>query len=194
MLDYYLPFGSAACCARLAIHASYSGVPLLGGNPWGSPPNHVGNVSAAVSPIVRLPAAHDISGKHAPKSTSPRISFTMGELYTLRFQTPHCRTTVVATLHCLTVMIPRRRIDGPDRFANASLFRLAMVRGSQGLFGYLTGRGSAAAGVRLRCQRDRQTELDQDTVKTGERKSRRRNGSCRLVYVREVQDRRKCAG
>ena len=129
---YCLFFGSAARWARLAIQASYSGVPLLGGNPWGSPPNQVGNVSAAVSPIVRLPVAHDISGKHAPKRTSLRISFTMAELYTLRFQSPHCRTTFVAALHSLTVMIPQRRIDGPDRVRQcASLLGLAMVRGSQ---------------------------------------------------------------
>ena len=132
MLDYCFAFGSAARWARLAIQASYSGVPLLGGNPWGSPPNHVGNVSAAVSPIVRLPVAHDISGKHGPKRISLRISFTMAELYTLRFQSPHCRTTFVAALHSLTVMIPQRRIDGPDRVRQcASLLGLAMVRGSQ---------------------------------------------------------------
>src|SRR5882757_8864821 len=34
----YLPFGRAASSARLACQASYSGVPLRGGSPSGSPP------------------------------------------------------------------------------------------------------------------------------------------------------------
>src|SRR6202165_2925527 len=70
-----LTFGSAASLARLAIKALYSGVPFLGGTPSGSPPNHVGRISALVSPIVRPPVAQDISGKHAPKRISLRTNF-----------------------------------------------------------------------------------------------------------------------
>ena len=39
----------------------------------------------------------------------------MAELYTVRYQSRHCRTTVVAALHFPAVIILPRRIDGADR-------------------------------------------------------------------------------
>jgi hypothetical protein len=102
-----LSLGSAATWARLAIQASYSGVPLLGGTPSGRPPNHVGSVSAAVSPIVRPPVAHDMSGKHDPKRINVRTSFIMAALIHRPVSIATAPASLLDLMDALPMVIPQ---------------------------------------------------------------------------------------
>jgi len=78
---YFLPFGRAASSARLAIQASYSGVPIRGGIPVGSPPSHCGTAS-----IIWLRCcvdAQDTNAKHIPKEISLQTDFMVDGLILL---------------------------------------------------------------------------------------------------------------
>src|SRR5262245_54876149 len=65
-------FGLAVCWVRLAIHASYSGLPDRGGASAGNPPIQ-GGTSAIRSPTVR-PSAQDDSDRQAKQRKADLIA------------------------------------------------------------------------------------------------------------------------
>ena len=68
------------CAARYRLRKFEKLIPCLSALPLAGralATNQIGNVSAPVSPTVRLPPAHDIRAKHAPKRINLRISFRL---------------------------------------------------------------------------------------------------------------------